>query len=121
VHACTPEFGTNTVTVRRGKHAYAGHFGDHLASGRRREPEQFTCFLCEGGTDRLTGQTWSVPSGQTVIQAQQAHHLTHPLALREAVDTLVRNLDTGVTIIVQPEAVDPGSRMVTVTQRDPTE
>ena len=44
--------------------------------------------------------------GQTVRQAQQLHHLTHPLALREAVAVLTENLDTGVTILVRPDQVD---------------
>jgi hypothetical protein len=60
-------FGLLRVVVSamtsRKQHAYSGHFGDADVARRHREPVRFTCFLCEGGTDRLTGQTWKVPAG----------------------------------------------------------
>jgi hypothetical protein len=82
------------------RHAYSGHF---TSESGRRIPQTFTCYLCIGGTDRLTGQEWNVGYGQSVQAAQQLHHLTHPLALRQAVETLVRGFDTGVVVVVQAE------------------
>jgi len=53
----------------------------HRANGRR---PQFICICCPG-------ETWSVAPGQTIIEAQSAHMSTHSLALRVALDELIRD------------------------------